>query len=80
MAKSQKSINLLEDSIWGVSLRSWNNKGFLNTEKELNMKEIFDKFNHMKLRILSIKRFPEESEKTRQCSERILAICKMAVQ
>lgn len=38
------------------------------TEKEFNMKEIFDKFNHIKLRILSIKRFPKENEKTRQCS------------
>lgn len=49
--------------------------GFL-TEKELNMKEIFDKFNnHMTLRILSIKRFPEEREETRQCSERRCLQC-----
>ena len=46
------------------------------TEKELNMKEIFDKFNnHMTLRILSIKRFPEEREETRQCSERRYLQC-----
>lgn len=38
------------------------------TEKELNIKEIFDKFNnHVTLRILSIIRFREE---TRQRSER----------
>lgn len=30
MAKLQMSINLLEDDIWGVSLRSWNNSGLLN--------------------------------------------------
>lgn len=30
MAKSRMSINLLEDDIWGVSLRSWNNNGLLN--------------------------------------------------
>ena len=30
MAKSQMSINLLEDDIWGISLRSSNNSGLLN--------------------------------------------------
>ena len=30
MAKLPMSINLLEDDIWGVSLRSWNNSGLLN--------------------------------------------------
>lgn len=35
------------------------------TQKEVNMKEIFDKFKHIKLSILSTKRFPKEGIKTK---------------